>query len=319
MYKLGQSVFDIEIDALRETKNLLGKEFDQIVEKVLNCSGKIVFTGMGKSGHIARKSASTMSSLGKSAFYLHPGEALHGDLGMISDGDIVIALSHSGESEEVIKMLPNLKIMNISIIAVTTNKNSTLAKYAEIVQYLPEFQEACILGLAPTSSTTVALVFCDALAVCVSEGKKFTKEGFGLYHPAGTLGKSLLLKVEDIMCQSTMLPCVPSNATFEEAILKMAQIGIGIVCLISDENELVGIITDGDIRRILMKRYDIYKVILTEIMNSEPIIVHQNVLAVEALNIMATNKINTLPVLHKGKLVGALNMNMILKEGVILR
>ncbi len=216
-------VFDAEINALEKTKDSLDDTFVQIFEKIRTCSGKVIFTGMGKPGHIAAKLAATFASLGISAFYLHPAEAMHGDLGMVGEDDIVIAISYSGESDEIVRILPNIRMIGATIIGITGNADSTLAKFSDIFQVLPEFDEACALGLAPTSSTTAVLCYGDALAIATSEVSGFTGSDFGKFHPAGALGKKLILKVDDLMVKGEDIPYVLKNTLLIDAIAIMSK------------------------------------------------------------------------------------------------
>ena len=266
----GKKVFDIEIEALKRTRDAINDTFVQILDWIIACSGKVIITGMGKPGHIATKLAATFSSLGTPSFYLHPAEAMHGDLGMISENDIIIAISYSGESEEIVKILPNIKMIGAKIVAITGNENSTLAKAADITQVFPEFEEACYLGLAPTSSTTAELVYGDALAVVASVVYGFKDSDFGKFHPAGSLGKKLILKVADLMVKDKDIPKIGKDKLLMDAITEMSKKGIGVVSVIDEDNTLVGIITDGDLRRIIEKHTDIYSEIVSNVMISSP-------------------------------------------------
>ncbi len=234
----GKKVFDIEIEALKRTRDAINDTFVQILDWIIACSGKVIITGMGKPGHIATKLAATFSSLGTPSFYLHPAEAMHGDLGMISENDIIIAISYSGESEEIVKILPNIKMIGAKIVAITGNENSTLAKAADITQVFPEFEEACYLGLAPTSSTTAELVYGDALAVVASVVYGFKDSDFGKFHPAGSLGKKLILKVADLMVKDKDIPKIGKDKLLMDAITKKKKKGIGVVSVIDEDNTL---------------------------------------------------------------------------------
>ena len=232
----GKKVFRIEIEALKKTMDMLDETFLEIVNLIVSCSGKVIITGMGKPGHIAAKIAATFASLGTSSFYLHPAEAMHGDLGMVSKEDVVIAISHSGESDEIIRILPGIKLIGAALVGITGNSNSTLARNADIVQVLPEFNEACHLGLAPTSSTTVALCYGDALAVVASEIYGFRDVDFGKFHPAGALGKKILIKIDDLMAKEERNAMVNVNTTLKDAIVELSKKGLGIVSIV-DDNE----------------------------------------------------------------------------------
>lgn len=312
-------VFDIEIEALTKTRDALGDVFEQILDTIVNCNGKVIVTGIGKSGHIAGKMAATFSSLGTPSFYLHPGEAMHGDLGMVSPGDVVIAISYSGESEEVINILPNIRIIGATIVGITHNAMSSLAQGSDIVQILPDFDEACHLGLAPTSSTTAVLCFGDALAISASICYGFKDADFGKYHPAGSLGKKLILKVKDLMAKEDEIPCVSSKTLLMHAISVMSKKGLGIVTIVDENNRVVGIITDGDLRRIIEKHIDIYSVLVDEVMISNPKVITQDKLAVDALQYIKENSINNLPVVDRNNvLIGTITWQQIVKAGIVV-
>lgn len=309
-------VFDMEIKALELTKNCIDSVFEQILHKVVLCSGKIVMVGMGKSGHIARKIAATFSSLGTPSFYLNPAEAMHGDLGMISPQDIVIMISHSGESDEITNVIPSIKLIGAFLIAITGNRNSTLAKYADVVQIFPVFEEAGYLGLAPTSSTTAALCYGDALAVTASMLYGFKDSDFGKYHPSGVLGKKILCKVEDIMASGEENAVVNTNAYLKEAIIVLSRKKLGIVMAVDDKGDLAGVITTGDLFRQLEKNVDVYRLSVADVMTKSPFTVEKEKLAVEALNIMKTHNISSLPVMADGKPVGIINTQRIMNTGI---
>ena len=314
-----KKVFDFEINALEATKNVLNETFLQIVELIVKCKGKVIITGMGKSGHIASKIAATLASLGSPSFCLHPAEAMHGDLGMISANDIVIAISYSGESEEVVKILPNIKMIGAKLIGITGNGNSTLAHASDLIQILPPFKEACVLGLAPTSSTTATLCYGDALAVVASEIYGFKKTDFGKFHPAGSLGKKIILRVSDLMSKGEDNPKVNKNALLMEAISVMSKKGLGVVSVVNVNDELIGIITDGDLRRLIEKHIDIYSVIVSEVMTVSPKYYLSDRLAVDALKYLKENKINNLPIVgDKKKLIGTITWQQIVRAGIII-
>ncbi len=315
----GKKVFDIEIEALKRTRDAINDTFVQILDWIIACSGKVIITGMGKPGHIATKLAATFSSLGTPSFYLHPAEAMHGDLGMISENDIIIAISYSGESEEIVKILPNIKMIGAKIVAITGNENSTLAKAADITQVFPEFEEACYLGLAPTSSTTAELVYGDALAVVASVVYGFKDSDFGKFHPAGSLGKKLILKVADLMVKDKDIPKIGKDKLLMDAITEMSKKGIGVVSVIDEDNTLVGIITDGDLRRIIEKHTDIYSEIVSNVMISSPKKITKDKLAVDALQYIKQQNINNLPVVDMdNKLIGTITWQMIMKAGIVV-
>lgn len=319
MDKLAEAkrVFDIEIEALTKTRDALDDTFVQILDHITSCKGKVVITGMGKPGHIATKIAATLASLGTPAFYLHPGEAMHGDLGMLSANDVVIAISYSGESDEIIKIVPNIKIIGATLIGITGNKNSTLAQVADIVQVLPEFCEACYLGLAPTSTTTAELCYGDALAVVASGIYGFKDADFGKLHPAGALGKRLTFRVEDLMEKGDRNAVVQIHEPLKTAIIEMSKRGMGVVSIIDKENNLCGIITDGDLRRQLEKGVDVYSKKVDEVMTTTPIVISKEKLAIEALNIMKTRNISCLMVTEQGKLIGKIRLQDIVGAGIV--
>ena len=319
MDKLAEAkrVFDIEINALKKTRDVLDEAFIRILDLITNCEGKIVITGMGKPGHIATKLAATFSSLGTPSFCLHPGEAMHGDLGMISKNDVVIAISYSGESDEIIQILPNIRLIGATLVAITANKNSTLAREADVTQILPEFEEACYLGLAPTSSTTAELCYGDALAVVASRVYGFKKEDFGKVHPAGTLGKKLILQVADLMARDEENAVIGDNASLKEAIVELSKKGLGVVNIVADNGSLLGIITDGDLRRQLEKGADIYNLQAIDIMVASPITIEKEELAIRALNILKEKNVTCLPVLYHGYLVGTIRLQAILGAGIV--
>jgi len=315
----GKKVFDTEIEALIKTKESLDETFVQILDLITACEGKLIITGMGKPGHIAKKLAATFASLGTPAFCLHPGEAMHGDLGMVTEKDVVIAISYSGESDEIVKILPNIKLIGAPLVAITGNANSTLAKYADIVQVFPPFEEACYLGLAPTSSTTATLCYGDALAVVASAVYGFEKSDFGKFHPAGSLGKKLILKVNDLMAKGEDIPQVYSGTFLKDAIPVMSKKGLGIVSIIDNENHLLGVITDGDLRRLLQSHVDVYAIHVDEVMTTNPKTTLVDEMAIEALQFIKDSDINNLPVVdEENKLVGTITWKLIVKAGIVL-
>lgn len=315
--KIGQRVFDKEIAALQKTRDNLDSIFTDILDAVTGCAGKIIITGMGKPGHIAAKIAATFASLGTPACYLHPAEAMHGDLGMVTEKDVVIFISYSGESDEIIQILPVIKWIGAKTIAITGNIESTLAKNVEIVQKLPEFEEACFMGLAPTSSTTVELCYGDALAVAASEVYGFGKSDFGIFHPAGALGKQVILKVDDLMSFGEWNAIVNENALLKDAIIELGKKGLGIVSVVDDFQRLIGVITDGDLRRQLEKGVSIYELHVKEVMNVSPVSIKSGELAIDALKLLRQKNINSLPIINKNKIVGTIRLQDILNAGII--
>ena len=317
--EMGRKVFDTEIEALVQMRNHLDSTFEEIVSLISDCDGKVILTGMGKPGHVAAKIAATFSSLGTPAFYLHPAEAMHGDLGMVSANDIVIAISYSGESDEVISILPGIKFIGAKIIAITKNANSTLAQYADVVQELPSFEEACNLGLAPTSSTTVELCYGDALAIAISRRYGFGEQDFGRLHPAGALGKKLLYKVSDIMSVGDDVPKVRDDAMLEEAIEELTRGRLSIVSIVDECDRLKGILTDADLRRLIKAHADIYSILIRDVMNLTPFVFHADDLAVEALDYMRKKSCNVLPIIDSEmKLIGTIHMQQIVRAGIVI-
>lgn len=315
----GKKVFYTEIDNLILMADSIDETFKEIVSCIVSCKGKVVITGMGKSGHIARKIAATMSSLGTPSFYLHPAEALHGDLGMVAKDDIIIAISFSGESDEIINLLPSLKVIGTKIISITSNPNSTLAKNSNVTQNIPKVIEADALKIAPTSSTTVVLAYGDALAVVASKIYGFTEKSFGLYHPAGTLGKKIIYKVNDLMHKNEDNSAVLDDTTLKNAIIEMSHKGLGIVSIVDKNNILKGIITDGDLRRQLEKETNIFETNISHMMTRNPIIIHKDKMAVDALQTMKNENVSCLPVIDdNNKLVGTICLKSIVDKGLVL-
>ncbi len=313
----GRRVFNIEIEALKKTRDVLDDTFISILDLVTGCKGKVIITGMGKPGHIGEKMAATFSSLGTPSFFLHPGEAMHGDLGMVSENDLVIAISYSGESDEIVRILPNIKMIGATLVGMTANANSTLAHASDIVQVLPKFDEACYLGLAPTSSTTVELCYGDALAVVASGIYGFKDADFGKFHPAGSLGKKLILKVDDLMAKNDENAVVGSNASLKDAIVELSKKGLGVVSVVDENGKLRGIITDGDLRRQLEKGIDIYNLHVQDVMARNPITIELGKLAVEALHTMKSKNVSCMPVMVAENVVGTIRLHDIVGVGII--
>lgn len=317
---LGQSVLEIEAKAILGLKKRIDGQFLKACQIILDCKGHVVVTGMGKSGHIAKKIAATLASTGTPTFFLHPAEASHGDLGMLTRKDIVLALSYSGETAELLCILPLIKRLNLPIISFTGNSDSSLAKFADIHLEVSVGKEACPLGLAPTASTTAALAMGDALALTVLEARGFTAEDFAQSHPRGSLGKRLLLKIEDIMHKGEALPKVSLKASLSEALIEMTQKRLGFTTIVdlNDSASLCGIFTDGDLRRAFAKGLDIHKTPISEVMTKNCRTMKVGTLASEAIHVMETIESFALPVLDlEGKLVGALNMHDLLQSGVV--
>ncbi|CCU73492.1 KpsF/GutQ family sugar-phosphate isomerase [Thalassolituus oleivorans] len=307
----------LEQQAVARLADYLDEHFTRACQMIIQCRGRVVVTGMGKSGHIGNKIAATLASTGTPAFFVHPGEASHGDMGMITAADVVIALSNSGETNEVTSMLPLLKRMGTPLISMTGNPSSTLAKAANSHLYTGVEQEACPLDLAPTSSTTAALVMGDALAIALLEAKGFTAEDFAFSHPGGSLGRRLLLKVEDIMHSGDQLPVVNTSTRLSEALLVVTSKGLGMTTVQDDNGGLAGIFTDGDLRRAIDQGVDIRACSMSDIMTANCKTTTQGILAAEALKIMEDNKINALVVKDEQRTVGVVTMHDMLRAGVI--
>lgn len=313
-----RSVFDKEIEALTLTRNAIGQAFEEILQQILNCNGKVIITGMGKPGHIGTKIAATFASLGIPAFFMHPGEAMHGDLGMVEEKDVVLLLSYSGESTEVTELMPVLLEIGCVTIAITGKAKSTLARECQYCFCFPEFEEACYMHLAPTSSTTALLVVGDALAVVASRIRNYTKEDFGLHHPAGTLGKKLLVKVKDIMHQGNENAVVAEGSSLRNAIVEMSSKGLSMVTIIDTEHHLKGIITDGDLRRMLEKGVDVYNESVENVMTKSPKWIDYREMAVNALQRMSDMRITCMPVLDEERnVIGSVLMQDIFKAGIV--
>ena len=312
-------VFDVEIQALEQTRDCLDKPFLDILDLIVNCKGRVILTGMGKPGHITRKLAATFASLGTPAFALHPAEALHGDLGMVTENDVVIAISYSGESEEITRILPNIKMIGATLVGITGNGESTLAKMSDYVQVLPPFEEACHMKLAPTSSTTVTLAYGDALAVTASEIYGFTEKNFGMFHPAGSLGKKLIIKVKDIMAQGEDNAVISKDETLKTAIVELSKKALGIVTVIDEQGRIAGVITDGDLRRLLEKGVDVYTLSVEEVMCKSPSIIGQERFAIDALKMLKERNISSMPVVDENNaVVGTIGLQKILNAGIVL-
>lgn len=292
--KLGLAVIETEGRAVMELTHRIGEQFEAACRLLLSCTGRIVVTGMGKSGHIANKIASTFSSTGTPAFFMHPGEASHGDLGMITRQDVVLAISHSGNTQELIILLPLLKRLGVPLITLTGHPDSILAMSANIHLDISIEQEACPLGLAPTTSTTVSLVMGDALAIALLQARGFSAEDFALSHPGGTLGKRLLLRIDELWHTGDDLPVIHEHVTIREALLEVTNKKLGMTSVVNQEGTLVGVYTDGDIRRTLNNEYDIHTTPLHQVMTRNCLTIQPGVLAAEALSMMQEHRITSL-------------------------
>ncbi|GAA0548094.1 KpsF/GutQ family sugar-phosphate isomerase [Rheinheimera aquimaris] len=311
-------VIKIEAAAVEQLKQYLDADFNLACQLIFDSAGKTIVTGMGKSGHIGSKIAATLASTGTPAFFVHPGEASHGDLGMLSAADIVIAISNSGETAEVLTIMPVIKRLGIKLIAMTGNPASTLAKLADAHLCVKVEQEACPLGLAPTASTTATLAMGDALAVALLDARGFSADDFALSHPGGSLGRKLLLRLEDIMHTGEQVPTVLYSATIKDALLEISKKGLGMTAVVDEQGKMAGVFTDGDLRRILDQRYDIHSNQIADVMTRNCITAQAQQLAAEALQIMQQKKINGLIIIDDaGKPVGAMNMHDLLRAGVL--
>lgn len=311
-------VLEIETQAIVDLKASINHDFEQACELLLETKGKVVVSGMGKSGHIGKKIAATLASTGTPAFFMHPGEANHGDLGMLSKQDVLIAISNSGETSELLSLLPVVKRLGLPVIAMSSNPDSTLAGLSDIHLCVKVQQEACSLGLAPTSSTTATLVLGDALAVALLDARKFTPQDFALSHPGGALGRRLLFKLDDMMHKGEQLPLVSEHQTIAQALAEITQKSLGMAGIINNKGKLVGVFTDGDLRRVLDARVDIHHTAIADVMTANSITARQDMLAAELLNIMETRRINGLFIVDEANVpIGALNMQDLLRAGVI--
>jgi len=318
MRALGRAVIETEAQAVAALAERLDEGFARACRFMLGCRGRIVVLGMGKSGHIGGKIAATLASTGSPAFFVHPGEASHGDLGMITADDVVLALSNSGETEEILLILPLIKRLGVPLISLIGKPNSTLARSSDVSIDVSVAEEACPLGLAPTASTTAALAMGDALAVALLESRGFTRDDFARSHPAGTLGRRLLLHVGDIMHRDEAIPWVPQGTLLRETLLEMTRKGLGMSAIVDGEGRIAGIYTDGDLRRTLDKALDLHSTPVDLVMTRQPVTVTAGILAAEALRIMEERKINALLVVDEvGRLSGALNMHDLLRAGVV--
>lgn len=307
----------IERDAVSLLIERIDQNFEQACELLLSCKGRVVVTGMGKSGHIGKKIAATLASTGTPAMFVHPAEASHGDLGMITDADVVIALSNSGTSAEILTLLPLFKRLQIPLITITGNPDSILSKTADVNLDVSIEEEACPLDLAPTSSTTVSLVMGDALAIALLEARGFSAEDFAFSHPGGALGRRLLLKVEDVMHSGTQIPKVGPDTTLSQALLEITSKNLGMTTIVDDSNQLLGVFTDGDLRRALDQRIDIHNAQITELMTADCKTATAEMLAAESLAIMDKMKISVLAVVDKNhQVIGAVHLHDLLNAGV---
>jgi arabinose-5-phosphate isomerase len=315
----GCKVIDIEKAALDNLYQYVdSEEFGAACELIMQCKGKVIVMGMGKSGHIGNKISATLASTGTPAFFVHPGEASHGDLGVLAENDVILAISNSGESSEILTLMPVIKRMGIPIIAVTGKPESNMARHAQVHLCIQVPEEACPLGLAPTSSTTATLVMGDALAVALLQAKGFTRDDFALSHPGGSLGRKLLLKVSDVMHKGETLPSVRHDICITEALYEISKKGLGMTAIVDDANLLVGIFTDGDLRRVIDAEINLRTTPIADVMTRNCVTITDNVLAAQALKLMDERNINGLIVIDENmRPIGALNMLDMVKAGVI--
>jgi arabinose-5-phosphate isomerase len=315
--KIAQETLNIEAQTLLEASKNMGDVFNECVEMILKCSGKLIVTGVGKSGLIGAKMAATFASTGTPSFFLHPTEALHGDLGMISKGDVVIAISYSGESEELSSILPHIKRFDVPLIGMTRDKNSTLGKYSDLVIDVVVDKEACPLNIAPTSSTTLTLALGDALAVCLMKARDFKKSDFASFHPGGALGKQLFVKVRDLM-RSKNLPIISKDAKVKEAIVKISEGRLGTVLITDKEDKILALVSDGDIRRALLsENFSLDDDVINYATINPKTIDDENMLASEALVIIEDLKIQLLVITDKEKRVkGVLHIHTLIEKGI---
>ena len=319
LINLARAVLANESQAISDLVDRVGDEFAEACEIILACPGRIVVMGMGKSGHIGGKIAATLASTGTAAFFVHPGEASHGDMGMIIENDVVLAFSNSGETGELVTLLPLIKRLSVSLIAFTGNPSSSLAQAATKHIDVSVANEACPLGLAPTTSTTAALAMGDAMAISLLETRGFTADDFALSHPGGSLGRRLLLHVKDIMHTGDAVPRVSQDASLGTALAEMTRKGLGMTSIVDDQQKVLGIFTDGDLRRVLDHgKVDVQAIKITDVMTKNPKTGASDMLAAEILGMMQQFKINALPVVDENRqLTGTLNMHDVLRAGVV--
>lgn len=319
LQELGLAVINTEAQAVADLADkVMSDAFIQACQLMLDCKGRVVVTGMGKSGHIADKIAATLASTGTPSFFVHPGEASHGDLGMITPDDVLLALSNSGETSEIITILPIIKRLNVPLITLTGNPDSTLSKLATVNIDVSVSKEACPLGLAPTASTTAALAMGDALAIAMLEERGFTEEDFARSHPGGALGRRLLLLIDDLMHTGATIPRVRRETKLSEALVEMTEKGLGMAIVVDSNDKLIGVFTDGDLRRTIDHKIDVRDALIKDVMTKDCTTIKPGMLAAEALQVMDATKINALPVVDDDNtLVGALNMHDLLRAGVV--
>ncbi|MCH8943312.1 MAG: KpsF/GutQ family sugar-phosphate isomerase [Proteobacteria bacterium] len=315
---LAREVLEIESRAVDALRSRLNEDFVAACQLCLNTRGRVVVTGMGKSGHVSNKIAATLASTGTPAFFMHPAEASHGDLGMITGQDLLLAISYSGETTEVVTILPLVKRMGAKLLSFTGNPDSTMAQAADVHLDVSVTEEACPLNLAPTASTTATLAMGDALAVALLKSRGFTAEDFARSHPSGMLGKRLLLRVADVMCSGDRIPAVRADASLSDGLMEMTEKGLGMTAIVDKNNRIQGVFTDGDLRRTLDTGIDIHKTVISDVMHANCKTTTADVLAAEALHILEENKITSLLVADDdNRLIGALNIHDLFREGLM--
>jgi arabinose-5-phosphate isomerase len=318
LLRRARTVLEIESQAVRVLIDRVGAEFVRACALLQQCTGRVVVMGMGKSGHVGSKIAATLASTGTASFFVHPAEASHGDIGMMTTHDVVIAISNSGETAELLTLLPVIKRLAVPVIAMTGKPNSTLARAAEVVIDVSVPAEACPLNLAPTASTTATLAMGDALAVAVLESRGFTETDFARSHPGGSLGRRLLLHVEDVMRAGDQLPRISPDAPLRDGLLEMSRKGLGMTTIVDAQDQLLGVFTDGDLRRTLDRGLDLRSLTMREVMTSQPKSAQPRMLAAEAVHMMETARVTALPVVDASqRLVGALNVHDLFRAGVM--
>lgn len=316
--EIGKQVLAIEAKAIEDLMGRIDKNFAEAVEVLDNCKGRVVITGMGKSGLIGKKISATFASTGTPSFFLHPAEGIHGDIGMVMRDDVILVISNSGETGEIIALLPVFKRMNLKMICLTGRSQSTLSKSSDIVLDVSVKEEACPMNLVPTASTTVALAMGDALAVALFEKKGFREEDFALFHPGGTLGRRLLLRVEDLMHTGSAIPMVHEESTMKDVICVMTSKKLGVTTVVDIDKRLKGIITDGDLRRVLERERDIFNLRAREAMTKNPKVISRDSLAVSAIQMMETHSITSLVILNEdGTIGGIIHLHDLLKKGIV--
>ncbi len=314
---LAQEVLQIEADSILKLKERIGEDFEKAIDILYNCKGRVIVTGMGKSGHIGKKIAATLSSTGTPSYFLHPAESTHGDSGLITREDVVIAISNSGETAELMNLLPLIERFGVKMVAMTGKKESTLGKKADVVLDISVEKEACPLGKAPTASTTATLAMGDAVAICLLKKRGFTEEDFLMFHPSGALGRGVLYHVSDLMITGDRIPVLSENTRFHETIQFISDKKLGCAIMVDNKGLMTGILTDGDIRRTLLKYNDTSNLVTKDVMTKNPKIILETDLAAKALHIMEKHSITSLAVCDKdGKPVGLIHIHDLLKAGV---